>query len=146
MVPGTKPHGMISSISLLNVAKIGQRVSLSASRWQYVRNPRLVRGPSCPKRNLISIACNHKVFFEGNHILTYLVIPKELDDKYADADAVKDLMSRKTATGLFEENPDFPGSEDPCWFLLIEAADIGFTPIPPYYMHNMVTSFWAYGL
>lgn len=33
-------------------------------------------------------------------------------DKYKDEDAVKDLISRKTAHGLWEPNPDFPDRED----------------------------------
>lgn len=33
-------------------------------------------------------------------------------DKYKDEDAVKDLISRKTADGFWEPNPDFPDRED----------------------------------
>ena len=37
---------------------------------------------------------------------------QDLDDKYGDDEAVKDLIARKTALRQFEDNPDFPNRED----------------------------------
>ena len=37
---------------------------------------------------------------------------KELTDKYGDGDVVQDLIDRKTKSGQYESNPDFPSRED----------------------------------
>lgn len=42
-------------------------------------------------------------------------------DKYKDEDAVKDLISRKTADGLWEPNPDFPDREDTIFILVSDS-------------------------
>lgn len=58
-----------------------------------------------------------------------LMSRKELDDKYANPDAVNDLISRKVALGHFEENPDFPGVEEHrvywCWKTTTETDKTG---------------------
>lgn len=61
-------------------------------------------------RNSTAIAI-HPIYIEQ---ISYDIIArsKDLMDKYKDEDAVKDLITRKTADGLWESNPDFPDAED----------------------------------